>query len=211
MSKKINKGLALDIDETLSFTVGHLVKELQEKFGNPEKLSAEKITSKYRYTYNVPYWKNKKVEDFVKKRIHSNSLQKKLPIIKESDKYVKKINRIIPITAYITVRPKSVIKGTKYWLDKCGFPKAKIICRPKKVSQKDGNKWKAKTLEKSHPNIIGIIDDNAGLLNYLSKDYKGTIFLYGHKKIKENKNNISVIPCKDWKTVYKEIKKAYAK
>ena len=44
---KINKaGLGVDIDETLSWTVGHWVKEMQKLFGNPEGLSVKELVDK---------------------------------------------------------------------------------------------------------------------------------------------------------------------
>ena len=56
---KINKtGLGVDIDETLSWTVGHWAKEMQKLFGNPEGLSAKELVDKYSYTQNVPYWQS---------------------------------------------------------------------------------------------------------------------------------------------------------
>lgn len=36
-------GLALDIDETLSFTLGTWISEMQRLFGNPENLTAKDL------------------------------------------------------------------------------------------------------------------------------------------------------------------------
>ena len=52
---RMKSGIAVDIDETLSWTVGYWFKEMIKLFGNPEKLSVKKLISKYRYTQNVPY------------------------------------------------------------------------------------------------------------------------------------------------------------
>lgn len=48
-------GLAVDIDETLSWTLKYWVEKMAEKFGNPENLSVLEIIKKYRYSQNVPY------------------------------------------------------------------------------------------------------------------------------------------------------------
>lgn len=44
------KGIALDIDETLSWTIGYWVEKMQELFGNPENLTVRQLIEKYRYT-----------------------------------------------------------------------------------------------------------------------------------------------------------------
>jgi len=200
----INIGLAVDIDETLSWTVGHWVKQMQDKFGNPENLTVKEMVEKYRYTQNVPYWQSAEALEWVAKNIHSNQTQEDLPLIEDANSYLNKINKVIPIVAYITVRPEKVLNGTKNWLEKHNFPSAPIVCKPNQITKSDGNKWKAKILEKLHPNVLGVIDDNAELLKFLSKDYKGKVFLYDHS------HNLDIpcsIACKDWKEVYNEVKK----
>jgi hypothetical protein len=202
---KINiSGLAVDIDETLSYTIGHLVSQLQENFGNPENLSVKEIIEKYRYTQNVPYWQHDEAKAWIDKEIHSNELQENLPLIEDANIYLNKINTIIPIAAYITVRPTSVIDGTRNWLKKHNFPEATIITRPMEVPHSDGNKWKARILQELYPQILGIIDDNAKLLEFLDKDYKGVVFLYDHHSYD---GKLNVVPCQNWLKVFEEIKK----
>ncbi|MDD5341858.1 MAG: hypothetical protein PHI73_00760 [Patescibacteria group bacterium] len=201
-------GLAIDIDETLSWTIGYWVAKMQEKFGNPENLTIKEIIEKYRYTQNVPYWQSDEAKQWIQDKIHSDDLQKELPLIEGANAYLNKINEIIPIAAYITVRPEKVINGTQDWLDKHGFPKAPIICKPMEVSHQNGNQWKAEVLQKLYPDILGMIDDNAKLLEYLAEDYKGIIFLYDHTNIDSKFN---VIACKNWLNVYVEMKKYFKK
>src|SRR3989339_251105 len=153
------QGLAVDIDETLSWTVGHWVEQMQNKFGNPENLSVKELIEKYRYTINVPYWQSDEAMKWIDSQISSNEVQENLPLIEESNIYLDKINQIIPVSAYITVRPQSIIKGTKRWLDKHNFPDAPIICRPTDIIFENGNKWKAEILNELYPKIKGIIDD----------------------------------------------------
>lgn len=202
------KGLAVDIDETLSWTIGYWVEQMQKKFGNPENLSIKEIVGKYRYTKNVPYWQSAEALQWIDKKIHSNELQKELPLIKNADVYLNKINKIIPIVAYITVRPETVIEGTKHWLAKHNFPEAPVICRPIDTEHKSGNEWKAKMLAKYYPKIEGVIDDNTKLLDCLDKNYKGIIFLYDHTT---STSKLNVIPCKTWPKLHQEIKNYYNK
>ena len=109
----IGKGLAVDIDETLSWTIGYWIEEMQHKFGNPENLTVKEMVEKYRYTQNVPYWQNVEALQWVDEKINSNETQENLPLIEGSSAYLNRINQIIPIVAYITIRPERVLEGTK--------------------------------------------------------------------------------------------------
>jgi len=211
LKKRLKKdkihGLALDIDETLSFSIGYMIEKLMEGLGNPENLTIEEIIKKYQHTDKIPYWQGEKAEEILESIRNSNEIQSDLPLIKNSDSTVNKINRVIPITAYITVRPKIIFKGTKLWLQKNNFPEAVVITKPDRVSRKDGNQWKARVLEYFYPEVLGIVDDNPDLAKYLSKSYKGTVFLYNNTEILNK--DIRVISCKDWETVLLNIEKCW--
>ncbi|MDP3837101.1 MAG: hypothetical protein Q8Q67_03290 [bacterium] len=199
-------GIAVDIDETLSWTIGYWIEEMQKKFGNPENLTIKEMVEKYRYTQNVPYWQHEEALEWVDLKINSNETQEMLPLIDGSSAYLKKINKIVPIVAYITARPERVIEGTRKWLNKHKFPEAPVICRPNEVESSKGNEWKAKVIESLYPNVWGIIDDNAKLLDFLSADYKGKVFMYEHG---DNLGYPFAIACKDWLTVYEQILSVY--
>ena len=200
-------GLALDIDETLSWTLGYWFEKMQELFGNPEGLSVKEQVKKYRYAENVPYWQAEEINAWKEKQRESSKLQEKLPLIKNADIYVAKINKIIPIIAYITNRPTAAIPGTKKWLKTHGFPDVPIYNRPEGIGYIDGNKWKVKLLIELYPKVVGIVDDNPGLLNFLPKSYKGKVFIYDFKgKLKPGKN---IYNCKDWPETYEKILKSF--
>lgn len=198
------KGLALDIDETLSFTIGYMIDTLIKKNGNPEGLTAKEIAKKYRHTDDIPYWQDEESKLILEDIVNSDEIQKNLPLIENANKIVQKINKTIPILAYITVRPRGILNGTKFWLKKHGFPDAPVITKPDFVDRKDGNRWKAKVLEYLYPQIVGIVDDNPGLTKFFGKDYKGVIYLYD--SIKAERKDINVIPCVDWETVAEKVK-----
>jgi len=196
-------GLAVDIDETLAWTIGHWVAELQREFGNPENLSVEQMVAKYRYTQNVPYWQTPEALAWMEANRNSNEVQTKLAVIKDADVYLRKIATIVPLSAYITTRPETVLEGTRDWLREHDFPELPIICRPADIPTEDGNAWKARLLKELYPRVNGIIDDNPGVVRLLSPDYKGTVFFYDADT---TESTLRVIPCADWRAVYEAVK-----
>ncbi len=203
------KGLALDIDETLSFTIGFLIEKLVEKVGNPENLTVKEIARKYRHTDNVPYWQNNEAKKVVDEFNKSADSFRGLPLIENSNKTIQEINKIIPIVAYITARSYIAFNETKFWLKKHGFPEARIITRPKNIEREMGNKWKAKVLEYLYPQVVGIVDDNPGLTKYFGKKYKGVIYLYD--VVEAERKDINVVPCENWEMVAKKVKECKLK
>jgi len=200
------EGLALDIDETLSATLPLWFKLMQEKFGNPENLSTKEMIAKYKYFKNVPYWQNDQIKDFAQELRDSNEIQTQLEVLKEADKYIQKLIQICPITAYITARPQSIVPGTQKWLDMHNFPKAPIIAKPEYIMLEKVNVWKAEVLDFLYPQVLGIIDDNADILNFINKDYKGFIFLYNNLPQEIQTSQKNVIVCPDWESVLAQVK-----
>jgi hypothetical protein len=207
LKKNRIKGLALDVDETLSFTIGYMVDELTRKIGNPENLTAREIFLKYRVTQNVPCWQNDKSEKIVDEIINSDNLQKDLPLIENANQVVSEVNKIVPIVAYITARPSCIRNGTEFWLKKHGFVKAAIILRPKSIDKRKGNIWKTKVLKYLYPEVQGIVDDNPNLVRRFRHKYKGKVFLYEHLDFEETK--VNVIPCKNWPEVLEKVKNKF--
>jgi hypothetical protein len=197
------RGFALDIDETLSLTSTHWVRKMQKLFGNPEKLTAEEIILKYRYTQLVPYWQTDEIIKWANEHVNSEDSYIDVPVIEGALEMVNEISKKFPILAYLTVRPQSVINISKEWLKKNGFPEAHIISRPAEIVMEDGNKWKAGVLEELYPNLLGIVDDSAGLVKHLSKEYKGTVLLISNNE--SPRSDINVIACPKCEDVIQQI------
>jgi hypothetical protein len=207
LKKNKIKGLAVDVDDTLSLTFECLVDELSKKMGNSENLPKEEMFLKYRSTWNVPDWRNEKAEEIVHKIITSDELQKDLPLIENANNLVLKVNKVIPVVAYITARPNKIRNGTEFWLKKYGFVKACLIMKFKNKKRGMSNRWKAGVLKYLYPEVQGIVDDNLGLINALGKGYKGRVFLYKGSDCKRKYNY--VVLCKDWDDVLDKVKKEF--
>ena len=202
------QGIAVDIDETLSWTIRYWVENMQKHFGNPEGLSVEEMIKKYRYTQNVPYWQSKEALEWIEKKIHDDALQEELPLVPKAKDTLIEIDKIIPVAAYLTIRPELIRTGTENWIRKHGFPQAPVICKPTDMPRKDAIIWKAKILEESYPGIVGIIDDNPEITTRLSKDYKGYVFMFNNTTGDPSRNFIA---CEDWDAVLEEIKRVFSK
>jgi len=200
------KGIALDIDETLCATNHFWIESLTERFGNPHGLSREEIVVRYRYTQNVPFWQESEALEWMEHARTSDELQEKLPLTEDANHIVNELQKVVPISAYITARPEEVRNGTQRWLTQHGFPKAPLIMRPSGATYTDGNKWKAGVLAVLYPKVWGIIDDNPGLIEHLPEDYKGTIFLYDH--IGVEREGIRIVPIEKWDDVLNAVTNA---
>lgn len=199
------RGLALDIDDTLSVTRLFWFEEKQRLFGNPENLTARKMIKKYGYTYLVPYWNTEEVKKWADEIQISKTYWENLPLIDGSSEAVKKIDARVPILLYLTGRPDHTLKSTNIWLEKHGFPKRPVLAQPNSQYGK-ANEWKGRTLAALYPEVRGIIDDNPELISNLPEDYKGTIYLYNNTK--HPKTLIRVIPCPTWNSVVEAVQSA---
>jgi len=202
-AKKL-QGLALDIDDTLADSSDYWIEKTQELFGNPENLTVKQVRQKYRYSYYAPYWNRDEVHQWEKQVRHDDQLHRSFPLIANANHIVEKIHKIVPIVTYLTARSKTVLPGTKAWLDQHNFPKANIIYRPKSVKLPQSLAWKAKVLEFLYPQVIAIVDDHPQLVKDLSKSYQGTVFLYDYPD-QAPRSDIKVISCKAWEDVLEKV------
>mmetsp|Transcript_26831 Transcript_26831/g.79292 ORF Transcript_26831/g.79292 Transcript_26831/m.79292 type:complete len:288 (-) Transcript_26831:1182-2045(-) len=225
-------GLALDIDETLAWTGGHWMIKMQRLFGNPERLTPSQMFQKYKLCQNVPYWaSNPDAMQWIHERRSCAETASELPVIADAVECVRQINgTLVPVLAYITVRPDSLADVTAHWLAAKGFVSANLICRPSHVPFENGNKWKAEVIEQLYPYIGGIVDDNPLLLfSFLPRGYRGFFFLFGHSEDKaadivenfEDKCNSlrkdgmiidtpDIVVCNSWQDVLKRATAIYA-
>lgn len=199
----------LDIDETLSWTIGTWVEQLQQRFGNPENLSVKEMAEKYKYTQNVPYWQFPEALDWTEKARENNELQERFMPIEGASAGVEKLQTVVPVVGYLTTRPRSVLGGTRKWLEKNRFPEAEVLARPADVSSQEGDRWKAEVLDFLYPQAEGIVDDKLAVVEFLPKSYQGTILLYNSQET--NVEGIKVLPCKTWPDVYARAKQVWGK
>lgn len=202
-TKKL-KGLALDIDDTLAQSGDAWIEGIQKAFGNPENLTVEEVKTKYRYSYNAPYWNSPAIRQWEESIRYNEGWHRVLPLIKNANHIVEKIHRLVPIVAYLTARPKQLLTATRDWLDKHGFPPAEIIYRPAAVRLPNNLAWKAKVLEYLYPQVIGMVDDHPQLAKDLSKTYPGTLYLYDYHD-QAPRGDINIIPCKNWQEVLESL------
>jgi hypothetical protein len=196
------KGLVIDLDETLSWTVYYMVGEIAKLYGNPQNLSVEELCERM-MARDVPFWNVDEIRKWGLLALESEEMAEQYPIIEGADKAVEKIDHVVPVVGYLTLRQTSIRNATERWLRKHGFPDEPVITRPNDLNLEEGMKWKANTLAYLYPQVIGSIDDTLDIFNYLPSRYKGTIFLYGQTDCP--KSNLNIIPCKTWDDVYKKV------
>jgi hypothetical protein len=205
----IKPGIALDIDDTLADTLHHFVGRLQEKFPNPEGLTAEEVIAQYHIIPHMKFWQTPEVLAWLQQQAVSNEAQEAVPVLDNALEIVHKINMVVPVRLYITSRPSIVVEGTERWLQKNGFPPADVITRPHSMEKIDGNAWKAAILKEKYPSIRGIVDDNPEIIKALGDEYKGIVFLFGNH-FNVVKNGSHSVHCSTWDDVYTEILKRFS-
>ncbi len=67
-----------------------------------------------------------------------------LPLVPGARDGVDSLQRVVPIVAYLTVRPENVSANTIRWLTECGFPPAPVVSKPMDVPFENGNQVHAK-------------------------------------------------------------------
>lgn len=103
------QGLALDIDETLSWTVYDWMLKLEGKFGKPDNLTPQERIARYQYIEHVPGWRDShhwpEIIKWMVETAHSNEAQLDLPLIENAHEKVWQIHEHLPIVLYLTIRP----------------------------------------------------------------------------------------------------------
>lgn len=205
-------GIALDIDDTLSYSDNHWALQMGKKLQLFKPHEQEAYLSDFRKraksAKGITEWNSAYAQKTLQDFIHSHKFHQDIPLIENANHMVNKINEIVPIVAYITARPNSVIKTTQKWLSKHDFVPAPVITRLNNQPHKVRNIWKAKVLTKLYPYVTGIIDDQPKLkLELKSLKYQGQMFLYDNgQNHQEYKNHVHY---KTWTQLLKAIKQNY--
>ncbi len=206
-------GLALDIDETISDTLGTWIPLLLRHCGGPSHLSPREIVTTYHHTRNVPEWQSAEAMALIDRLIHDDDLQTRIAPIEGAVEAVRQIGGIIPITVYVTTRPEIVRGGTQRWLRMHHFPDVPVIHRPSHVAHLDGNTWKARELESHYPHIVGVIDNDPLLPASFSRTYRGKVFVYNYPDTLDITHTLPkshLFRCRDWEEVLSYVREVYA-
>jgi len=200
-------GLLLDIDNTLSATSKSFFSFLAERFGVPDGETVESLFARYQYSWRVPMWQTREIEEVSDSLEYSNSHHQNMEVIEEARQGVSMLRGMIPIVAYITTRPEVLRNATEKWLAKNGFPLAPVVMRPDSLHRKSGNAWKVEQVKTLFKDSIGIVDDHHDVGRGLADDYDGTVFIFGGRAPNICSNN--TIHCPTWNMVVESLFSLY--
>ena len=215
------RGIALDIDETISDTGVDFFSRLLKRHpvsGNP---TPEELIQRYKFTDAVPEWQNEKAREFMEEYRTSNEIQITIPVMHGAVENVQAIHSdLVQVVVYITARPTIVTRGTEQWLSDNKFPQATVITRPDDIPHSQANFWKASVLYCLRSHVLGIVDDNYGLQMELPTTYNGTVFLFGVQPPELNsieairkpreerqKDQFNLVRVPDWNRAYDIVEK----
>ena len=193
-------GLALDIDDTLSYTWAYWAQELMRIGGNPENLTWQEVRRKYRRCEDVPYWQTEEIKQWMYEHRGESDYLHHLECVVGSRETVPLVHELYPIRLYLTARTDTSLATTRAWLDRHGFPNVPIVSRPVDVAHSSSYEWKSSILQALHPSIIGIVDDDAKLAEHISPDYPGTIYLIGEETYP--REDVHIVHCPNWNAVH---------
>lgn len=198
-------GLALDIDDTLSVTGRHWFNAMKDLAGDPGLTYEEAVKTHAGRLQQLPAWKDHKgIDEWVRATLHRGEFYLELDVMERALERVREVHLHLPIHAYITMRPTSVIGQTVQWLKKHGFPDLPVLAQPPEFPLEQRHAWKAQAISQLYPEILGIVDDDPGVIDHLPADYPGTIFFFGRDT--HPRQDKRLIPCKNWDIVYEQVK-----
>jgi 5'(3')-deoxyribonucleotidase len=197
--------LAVDLDETVAWTVGHWMTRLRNEFPIEGSPSVEQLIHEHRFAQNVPHWKTntealKRMQQFR----CCPELHRELPIIPGSVEALRRLENLFSFE-YLTMRNEIVLEATKDWLLLHKFPAGDVTVCPSETPLAEKTSWKARVLELRYPNLVGIIEDHPDVIQSLPGNYKGTVFFYSHTE--SPRSDIRVIPCPTWEHVEQNIRR----
>lgn len=202
------RGLAMDIDDSISGTNLHWASLVLDRYGHPEYDNPYEIIKAYRYVRNVPEWQVPEVVKFVENLIQSADIASSLPPVHRAKEFVSRIVNVRPLVCYLTGRPDRMKEVSHAWIWRHDFPGSDIVFQPdqdtlRHMGFRNGNEWRARLVEFLYPVVEGLIDDNVELLSYMD-GYKGRFFVLGSSGQSENPN---VIFCPDLSAAAEAVEK----
>lgn len=204
-NEKTIPGLALDIDDTLSWTCREWVDTIHAEFGNPENLTKYEFAEKYHLLKNAPYIQRADIIARIREMCVDVKHHEFVPLIEGAPEAIKQIVQHIPIVMYLTARPESMRRATVDWLARHGFPELELVMRPEHIPiGEPAALWKACTLEELYPRVIGIIDDNPSICSHLSTGYQGAVFLYRNNQ-EDTIPHSCAVHCGEWSDVVEKV------
>lgn len=198
----VNKGLALDIDNTLSYTTSSVFALLEGYPRSAENAahSIDEMIGKYGHSDKVPEWNTPEVRLVTETALRDPAFYRYLDIIDGAQEHAWNLSRLTWLSAYITARPHAVRDASAAWL-RDDFPVLPLITKPNGLTSLDNNAWKASLLSSLYPQVSGIVDDDQGLLEELGPSYPGVVLLFGKETLPSN-SPPHAYACKEWRDVY---------
>lgn len=199
--------IAVDIDETLCDTRRFWFTELSRLFGAPLNLSTDQLIEHFEYTDRVTMWQNPEAKSWLSEaRCDSEIHRERLVPVVGAVQGMLSISEHFDIV-YMTMRPDTIIEATRDWLDSQQFPPGEIVASPAWLFDAERPAWKGRELLARHPGVVGLIDDHPDVVEAISPQYRGKVFLLGQAVAP--RTDIDVVPCRDWPAVVQQVSIAF--
>ncbi|HEX7017475.1 MAG TPA: hypothetical protein VF209_01030 [Patescibacteria group bacterium] len=164
-------GLAFDIDDTLCDTARTVMEIMHHLFPTHIPFDTDVFLQAYGQPGHVPEWQVPAAQQKIEELLNDDEFLLNLPPIEEAKNYMAEIDRLVPVSLYLTSRVHARKEVTEQWLQKHHFPRAPVITRHSQVMEVD---WKIQLLTAKYPDIFALIDNE--IITSGQTDFKGHLF-----------------------------------
>jgi hypothetical protein len=176
-------GIVLDVDDVVAATRAPRFELIAAKHGLPPGMTVAALMARYQWVEDVPEWQTPQARADMDRLRESAEHHGSLQPLAGALAGVTELDRIVQVVAYVTNRPAHMRASTVQWLRRHGFPAAPVVTRPAKAPSGPAADWKVDALAHLHPHVLGIVDDNAGLLDAVPWDHPARVYVFGARDL----------------------------
>ena len=174
-------GILVDVDDVLADTTVHRFRLMARRHGLPPGTTVEQLLERHHWAEDVPHWQTPAALADLDSLRSSDSHHRALGPLPGSAAGAAELHRLTPIALAVTNRPSTMRRSTASWMREHGFPDIPVMTRPAEAADTPAADWKLAVVAFLAPHVLGIVDDNAGLLAATPWDLPARIYVFGER------------------------------
>lgn len=208
------KKIGIDLDDTSVLTHPFYAETLVANFGNPGPFTPREIAAYYQGRLEE-YWEPRvcaedlmRVKAQLRALANENIWQPQIPAMESAAESLWIFQEKFD-TPFITARGEEIRQGTLESIHVSEFPKDDLVMRSPEYTFEQGSIWKAEYLieHQDELGIVALVDDSRSLPSVLFPKFHGYLFFFGVEEEGFSSPHPRVIPCRDWRSVIRNVQK----